>query len=496
MASFCGYMCPSTCGNDTFCSASNECISPPANGTCLSPIDLGNVSDPIVLTATGNLSLDGLVDQLTTRCGGTSGPELVYAFHVPPARSFRYDIRLVTGSDMAVSLLKNACALEAEVACDDGTFNDALETRIIGHADAGVYYVVVDAYDAGSTGAFTIEANFSVCVPVCQEFNRACGDDGCGGTCGACGTGEQCDIPNAVVSFANYSASTCVVIKPCDPAQPVCGEGCREGEYCTSDCQCLLPDDLRPDLALVPDDTVQNLYIQQISALSTCGAGCVSGSGLRRVLRFTVATLNQGRDDFWYFRPDPDESIESDEVYAPIQNWNSCRNAWVLSGHYSYRLLRAPNLTEAEVTKDLHCLVDSKRVLTNNDTKCHAEYTNCGFAGLSPGWANVDAWTQECQWVDVTDVAAGTYYLHLAVNPTHFIDETTYTNNDLCLRVSIPAAASFRQHPTRIDNAEVVPCNELSESTLQPAEPQLSGALRLVSKLAVGMAAIVFVALN
>jgi alpha-amylase len=64
-----------------------------------------------------------------------------------------------------------------------------------------------------STRAYTVTSNGS-CTPSCT--NKACGDDGCGGTCGTCATGNTCNASNqcepvsssVVVNFTCNNATT------------------------------------------------------------------------------------------------------------------------------------------------------------------------------------------------------------------------------------------------------------------------------------------------
>lgn len=62
----------------------------------------------------------------------------------------------------------------------------------------------------------------SCCVPQCD--GRACGDDGCGGSCGDCLSGERCDVGLCVAD-------------PC--AQAENGAACDDGDDCTVEDRCI-----------------------------------------------------------------------------------------------------------------------------------------------------------------------------------------------------------------------------------------------------------------
>jgi len=68
------------------------------------------------------------------------------------------------------------------------------------------YFVVVDGYE-GAVGTFDMSVYCEECQPNCT--GKVCGDDGCGGTCGACADGQTC----------KSDQSTCIVVPP----ENVCG---------------------------------------------------------------------------------------------------------------------------------------------------------------------------------------------------------------------------------------------------------------------------------
>lgn len=81
-----------------------------------------------------------------------------------------------------------------------------------------------DTGETGSTGTDTGEG----CVPECPEDAAACGDDGCGGSCGLCGPLELCQDGLCTCS------PQCDVVQ-CGP-DPVCGEPCAT---CPGSLECI-----------------------------------------------------------------------------------------------------------------------------------------------------------------------------------------------------------------------------------------------------------------
>ena len=86
-------------------------------------------------------------------------------------------------------------------------------------------------------------------------------------------------------------------------------------------------------------------------------------------------------------------------------------------------------------TKIGFCLLDSWNVLGT-----HPGRYNCQNQGLSIGWADIYGRQLDCQWVDITDVAAGNYTLRITVNANEAIDESNYDNNSVDVPITIPAA--------------------------------------------------------
>src|SRR5207247_578097 len=77
------------------------------------------------------------------------------------------------------------------------------------------------------------------------------------------------------------------------------------------------------------------------------------------------------------------------------------------------------------------CLLDSRKYdgslpgAPNSD-----QYNTCGqLQGISVGWADVYNSRLANQWIDITDVPEGTYWLESEVDPSNRILESDETNN-------------------------------------------------------------------
>ncbi len=63
---------------------------------------------------------------------------------------------------------------------------------------------------------------------------------------------------------------------------------------------------------------------------------------------------------------------------------------------------------------------------------------DCQVQGLSPGWADVYSNNLDCQYVDITGVAPGTYQLRIELNPERRMIESNYDNNVATFPVVVP----------------------------------------------------------
>jgi hypothetical protein len=190
----------------------------------------------------------------------------------------------------------------------------------------GTYYVLVDGFSSKDFGAFTLTAIFvKGCQPQCD--GNFCGDDSCGGKCGACSADEECrtgemahnrpyrcykttctpQCANRVCgedgcggscgtcnsssdeyclgeSFGNASApdaSECIY-KKCIHHNPTCDPGCGADEFCGSDCTCYANATSMPDVVVMEEDLIGSIYLHDVFFPdSSCSLreGCVGAPG-------------------------------------------------------------------------------------------------------------------------------------------------------------------------------------------------------------------------
>src|SRR5688572_811907 len=142
--------------------------------------------------------------------------------------------------------------------------------------------------------------------------------------------------------------------------------------------------------------------------------GCVGGTGTRRVLRFDAVTANLGDADFYIGPPNSSN---------PLFEWSPAHGHYHVKDYATYTLIASDDST---VTghKQAFCLLDSTQI-----TPGATPHYTCSNQGISVGYADTYGAYLDCQWIDVTGVAAGEYRLRVDINPTHLLEEMNYDNN-------------------------------------------------------------------
>ncbi len=194
------------------------------------------------------------------------------------------------------------------------------------------------------------------------------------------------------------------------------------------------PSDQLPDLRVNEKQTSMSFEItEELFERNSCALeeNCVKASGLRRLLRFDTAIENVGNADLFLGAPESN----------PIAHHSSCHGHFHYDGMALYellaldepgRLLQRP----IQVTrKQGFCMRDQ---YTISPMHFQEPQFDCDWQGLSVGWADIYFSDYDCQWLDITEVPAGQYFLRITVNPDGVFEEGNRGNNTVYIKVRIP----------------------------------------------------------
>jgi hypothetical protein len=240
-----------------------QTVDPNRLGTCQRPYPLfAQLLDPTFPRTTSNIPLDGLTvpaneflearflidtsdntdDYVTPSCGAAGVPDALFTFTLPPNVSTGFEMRLsgpLFDLDQLDTLLEIRYDCTTDLGYPAGTCSDdarppgGLGSRIFGLLTRpGSYMIVATGYSTNNLGPALLQVKFNnaLCVPQCD--GRDCGDDGCGGSCGACSGTDCCYVcpPGSPCEFGQYFCTQGSRLNATD-------EECVPGSFtCTPDC--------------------------------------------------------------------------------------------------------------------------------------------------------------------------------------------------------------------------------------------------------------------
>lgn len=231
---------------------------------------------------------------------------------------------------------------------------------------------------------------------------------------------EGSDCGNSSIEFSiqfNGAISGCTDPAACnyDPFATISSGTC----YYYPDANCGAPD-------LVIDQVVfeNSLMIDQLSA-QNCWVqdNCLSGYGTRTIIRFSTMVQNTGTSDFFIGNP-ASQSTQFDT--------SACDQLPYYENFVRHALYKSSGQQVPLGIKKAYCIADI--------SGCGSY--DCNAMGISQGCADLSNAGLDCQWVDITDIVPGDYYLVLQVNPNERPDalgrtESDYTNNRVQACISI-----------------------------------------------------------
>ena len=115
-------------------------------------------------------------------------------------------------------------------------------------------------------------------------------------------------------------------------------------------------------------------------------------------------------------------------------------------GFADYELLRQDGSTAAAGHKQAFCLEDIYKYANDNKSSGYA----CASQGITSGWADSYYKQLSGQWIDITDVPAGDYIVHLEINAAHTFPEGANRYPNV---VEAPVHVPDPRHKVTIDNS-------------------------------------------
>ena len=216
--------------------------------------------------------------------------------------------------------------------------------------------------------------------------------------------------------------------------------GCMDDLACnylpiaTEPATCYFPGDVQcpafgPDLEMIEEEFYDSMYFTVLNNTDNClvNEGCMQGFGDREIIRFTTWIKNIGTED--YFIGDPTDQPDQFE-------FDACHNHWHYEGYAEYVLYDEDGNEMSEIGfKNGFCVLD----LECSDGGS-AKY-NCGNMGITAGCGDIYSSGLSCQWIDVTNVPAGSYTFVIRTNWDGAADangsyELSYANNFAAVCVS------------------------------------------------------------
>jgi len=245
------------------------------------------------------------------------------------------------------------------------------------------------------------------------------------------GSSGSCAGTSYDVNFEFMGAITgCMDILACN-YQPLAG---NPGPcYYNGDPNC---SGLGPDLFMDQPALFSSLTSTTLTNGDAClvNEGCLqSNVGTRQILRFTTRIANIGTQDYFIGVP---SAANSQFTFDP------CHNHYHYAGYAEYLLFDANGALMPNIGfKNGFCVLD-----LSCPAGISAQYS-CGNMGITAGCADIYSSSLTCQWIDVTNVPAGTYYLVIRTNWDQDPDqngryELRYDNNYAQVCISFGRDAS------------------------------------------------------
>ncbi len=250
--------------------------------------------------------------------------------------------------------------------------------------------------------------------------------------------------------------------------------GCTDPDACNynplatiSDTICIYTGDpgcTGPDLWLLQDVIENSIYLDSYNSTDNCAIseGCIQGYGDRDIVRFTTHIKNIGDLDYLIGTPsdNPDQFT-----------YDNCHNHNHYDGYAEYILYDDLGVALPIGFKNGFCVMDLE--CSDGGT---AQY-GCSYMGISAGCGDIYGSGLSCQWIDVTDVADGTYTFVARTNWDNAPDalgryETDSANNWAQVCIMLDRSSGTLEMELATDCDPFVDC---AGEVYGPAQPDCNG---------------------
>lgn len=221
----------------------------------------------------------------------------------------------------------------------------ACEDKQCGSDDGGGECGFCKSDESCHQSSYTCISN--TCQSNCTNIDgsqRTCGPDSCGNTCGACSGNDLC---------IDYTGQ-CHEFTTCNSMQPTC-MNCNNNEYCGNDCLCHTVNEPLPDLIIREAQMLETVLVDTHDFHNgSCALveNCILGTGVRRLMRFTVSIANQGHIEINL----PDPTLRPD-----MYEYSPCHKHYHFKGFAMYTLIDKNQNIVLRGHKQAFCLMDSEQ---------------------------------------------------------------------------------------------------------------------------------------
>ena len=208
------------------------------------------------------------------------------------------------------------------------------------------------------------------------------------------------------------------------PLKPGCTDklACNYDPFAyIDDGSCVLDSDCGPDLSFDQQALIESIEVDTINSNDQCliEEGCLRGEGAREVIRFTTKIDNIGDADYVVGRP---------ELNPNNFSRDNCHEHFHHQGYAEYLLFSGSGEPEPIGFKNGFCVLDLE---CGNPSL--SKY-RCNYMGVTAGCSDIYGSHIDCQWIDITDIADGSYTMVARINwnrlpDERLFEEKSYLNN-------------------------------------------------------------------